>query len=85
MEVLGVIGNISRDQAIYAGGRHVKLLGGAALHVALAATRAGLPSAPVAVIGSDLGWIRDDVPADRHRPQLCRGDVRQVLLVPAYL
>ena len=61
MEVLGVIGNISRDQAIYPSGRHVELLGGAALHVALAATRAGLLSAPVAVIGSDLGWIRDDV------------------------
>jgi sugar/nucleoside kinase (ribokinase family) len=61
VEVLGVIGNISRDQAIYPGGRHVELLGGAALHVALAATRAGLRSAPVAVIGSDLGWICDDV------------------------
>ena len=58
--MLGVIGNISRDRAIYPGGRHVELLGGAALHVALAATRAGLRSAPVAVIGSDLGWIRDD-------------------------
>ena len=61
METLGVIGNISRDRAIYPDGRHVELLGGAALHVALAATQAGLPSAPVAVIGSDLGWIRDDV------------------------
>ena len=60
MEVLGVIGNISRDRAIYPGGRRVELLGGAALHVALAATRAGLPSTPIAVIGSDLGWIRDD-------------------------
>jgi sugar/nucleoside kinase (ribokinase family) len=60
VEVLGVIGNISRDRAIYPGGRRVELLGGAALHVALAATRAGLPSIPVAVIGSDLGWIRDD-------------------------
>jgi sugar/nucleoside kinase (ribokinase family) len=59
--VLGVIGNISRDQAIYPGGRHVELLGGAALHVARSATRAGLRSAPVAVIGSDLDWIRDDV------------------------
>jgi sugar/nucleoside kinase (ribokinase family) len=61
VEMLGVIGNISRDHAIYPGGRHIELLGGAALHVALAATRAGLLSAPVAVIGSDLGWIRDDV------------------------
>lgn len=61
METLGVIGNISRDQAIYPGRRDVELLGGAALHVALAATRAGLSSAPVAVIGSDLGWIRDDM------------------------
>jgi sugar/nucleoside kinase (ribokinase family) len=61
VETLGVIGNISRDRAIYPGGHHVEMLGGAALHVALAATRAGLPSAPVAVIGRDLGWIRDDV------------------------
>jgi len=61
LETLGVIGNISRDHVIYPDGRHAELLGGAALHVALAATRAGLPSAPVAVIGSDLGWIRDDV------------------------
>jgi len=61
VETLGVIGNISRDRAIYPDGRHVELLGGAALHVALAATRAGLPSAPVAVIGRDLDWIRDDV------------------------
>ena len=61
METLGVIGNISRDRVIYPDGRNVELLGGAALHVALAATRAGLPSAPIAVIGSDLGWIRDDV------------------------
>lgn len=59
--MLGVIGNISRDLAIYPGRRQVELLGGAALHVALAATRAGLRSAPVSVIGSDLGWIRDDV------------------------
>jgi sugar/nucleoside kinase (ribokinase family) len=61
VETLGVIGNISRDQAIYPDGHSVELLGGAALYVALAAARAGLPSAPIAVIGSDLGWIRDDV------------------------
>jgi len=61
VETLGVIGNISRDRATYPDGRHVELLGGAALHVARAATRAGLPSAPVAVIGNDLGWIYDDV------------------------
>jgi hypothetical protein len=61
VETLGVIGNISRDRVIYPDGRNVELLGGAAVHVALAATRAGLPSAPVAIIGSDLGWICDDV------------------------
>jgi sugar/nucleoside kinase (ribokinase family) len=61
VETLGVIGNISRDRVIYPDGRNVELLGGAALHVALAATRAGLPSAPIAVIGRDLGWIRDDI------------------------
>jgi sugar/nucleoside kinase (ribokinase family) len=61
VETLGVIGNISRDRATYHDGRRVELLGGAALHVARAATRAGLPSVPVAVIGNDLSWIRDDV------------------------
>lgn len=60
METLGVIGNISRDQATYPDGRCIDLLGGAALHVALAAARAGLPTAPIAVIGRDLSWIGHD-------------------------
>jgi len=57
---LAVIGNISRDRAVYADGRQFEVLGGAALHVARAASRAGLASAPVSVIGTDLGWIYAD-------------------------
>jgi len=57
---LAVIGNISRDRSVYADGRQFELLGGAALHVARAASRAGLASAPVSVIGTDLGWIHAD-------------------------
>jgi sugar/nucleoside kinase (ribokinase family) len=57
---LGVIGNISRDQISRPEGRITELLGGAALHVALAASRAGLRAAPVAVIGADLQWITRD-------------------------
>lgn len=60
MTGLAVIGNISRDRAVYADGRRFELLGGAALHVARAASRAGLASAPVSVIGTDLGWIYAD-------------------------
>ena len=54
MRTLGVIGNISRDIVSYPDGRHSALLGGAALHVALAASRAGIAAAPIAVIGDDL-------------------------------
>lgn len=53
MTSLAVIGNISRDTACYPTERR-RLLGGAALHVALAATRAGASAAPVSVIGRDL-------------------------------
>jgi sugar/nucleoside kinase (ribokinase family) len=60
MTALAVIGNISRDIAVYPEGRRHALLGGAALHVARAAARAGLAAAPISVIGSDLGWIRGD-------------------------
>jgi len=51
---LGVIGNISRDTTEYAGSPHRHLLGGAALYIALAAARAGVAAAPIAVIGADL-------------------------------
>src|ERR1700722_13432740 len=57
---LGVIGNISRDHVAYPTGRGAWLLGGAALHVALAATRAGLAAAPASVIGTDLSWVASD-------------------------
>jgi len=54
---LAVIGNISRDVSAYPDGRRHANLGGAALHIALAAARAGLDAAPVSVIGNDLSWI----------------------------
>jgi len=72
---LAVLGNISRDLAIYPGGRQFELLGGAALHVAQAASRAGLAAAPVSVIGADLGWIRGD-------PRLAGLDLTSVKVVP---
>lgn len=60
MGPLGVIGNISRDIAIYPDGRRHEMLGGAALHVARASSAAGLPAACVSVVGHDLAWIRSD-------------------------
>jgi sugar/nucleoside kinase (ribokinase family) len=60
VSTLGVIGNISRDLALYPDGRSFDLLGGAALHVACAASQAGLSCAPISVIGTDLGWMRHD-------------------------
>jgi sugar/nucleoside kinase (ribokinase family) len=60
VNVLAVLGNISRDQAIYPDGRRFGLLGGAALYVAHAACRAGMACALVSVIGADLDWIRSD-------------------------
>jgi sugar/nucleoside kinase (ribokinase family) len=73
MSTLAVLGNISRDSAIYPDGRIFQLLGGAALHVALAASQAGMNAAPVSVIGTDLAWIRDD-------PRLTGVDLTQVKL-----
>jgi sugar/nucleoside kinase (ribokinase family) len=72
---LAVLGNISRDHAIYPDGRQLDLLGGAALHVARAASQAGLASAPVSVIGTDLAWIRSD-------PRLSGLDLTSVKVVP---
>ena len=74
MGLLGVVGNISRDLATYPGTR-AEMLGGAALHIALAAARAGLPAAPVSVAGADLGWITSD-------PRLAGLDLRHVTVVP---
>lgn len=75
MTVLAVLGNISRDLASYPDGRRFELLGGAALHVARAAHRAGLACAPVSVIGPDLGWIRGD-------PRLAGLDLTHVRTIP---
>ena len=70
-----MLGNISRDLAVYQGNRRFELLGGAALHVARAASSAGLPAAPVSVIGTDLGWIRSD-------PRLADLDLTAVRVIP---
>jgi sugar/nucleoside kinase (ribokinase family) len=59
LAALAVVGNISRDTAVHPHGRRTSL-GGAALHIALAAARAGLPSIPVSLIGADLDHIRGD-------------------------
>ncbi|MFI7708020.1 PfkB family carbohydrate kinase [Nonomuraea sp. NPDC049480] len=53
-----MIGNISIDSTRYSDGRTYVLIGGAALHVALAAARAGMTARPVAVIGGDLVRLR---------------------------
>jgi sugar/nucleoside kinase (ribokinase family) len=73
VSVLAVLGNISRDKAIYPDGRRFGLLGGAALHVARAAHRAGMACALVSVIGADLDWIRSD-------PRLASLDLSEVAI-----
>ncbi|MFD0391819.1 hypothetical protein ACFQ3Z_00225 [Streptomyces nogalater] len=55
-----VIGNISLDHIHRPGHLPVHQLGGAALHLATAAARAGLPVAPAAAVGSDLARLPDD-------------------------
>jgi sugar/nucleoside kinase (ribokinase family) len=62
MTWLGVIGNISLDTTSYPDGSTHRQLGGAALHVALAAASAADRGAvaPIAVVGDDLAWIRTD-------------------------
>ncbi|MEZ0108615.1 sugar/nucleoside kinase (ribokinase family) [Catenulispora sp. EB89] len=60
MPRLDVIGNISIDHTRYPDGRTIRLIGGAALHTAAAAHRAGLPAAPVSVVGTDLAHLPDD-------------------------
>jgi sugar/nucleoside kinase (ribokinase family) len=57
---LAVIGNISFDHDVYPGGQLRTAVGGAALHIALAATAAGLHAAPIAVIGDDMRWLPED-------------------------
>ncbi|MGI5292724.1 PfkB family carbohydrate kinase [Nonomuraea polychroma] len=59
MPCLGVIGNISIDTTRYPDGRRHVLIGGAALYIALAAARAGTTAHPIAVIGGDLGCLRN--------------------------
>lgn len=60
MPGLDVIGNIAIDHTRYPDGRSATLLGGAALHTAIAAHRAGLRATPVSVIGADLEHLPDD-------------------------
>ncbi len=57
---LAVIGNISVDYPVGPSGPLPSAVGGAALHVALAATAAGLTAAPIAVLGNDLHHLRTD-------------------------
>jgi sugar/nucleoside kinase (ribokinase family) len=57
---LGVVGNISIDRSIRNGISSTTSIGGAALYVALAATRADLASRPLSVVGTDLNVIRHD-------------------------
>ncbi|KIF69491.1 hypothetical protein HY68_14360 [Streptomyces sp. AcH 505] len=60
MDRLAVIGNISRDRTRYPDRRGGDFLGGGALHIALAAARAGVTAAPVSVVGGDLAHIPAD-------------------------
>jgi hypothetical protein len=54
-DLLAVIGNISVDTDVHPGRpEEPAVVGGAALHVALAAAHAGLPAAPVSVVGDEL-------------------------------
>ncbi|MFI0242827.1 PfkB family carbohydrate kinase [Streptomyces sp. NPDC016845] len=55
-----VIGNISLDHIHRPGHQPVRQLGGAALHLAVAAARTGLPVAPGAVLGRDLARLPHD-------------------------
>ncbi|MGH3819057.1 MAG: carbohydrate kinase family protein [Pseudonocardiaceae bacterium] len=60
MSKLGVVGNISIDRSIRDGISDTTSIGGAALYVALSATRAGLASRPLSVVGTDLNVIQHD-------------------------
>lgn len=60
MAPLAVLGNISLDHATTRHGQRRTSVGGAALHIALAATAGALQAAPVAVTGHDLRWLPAD-------------------------
>lgn len=64
MSRLGVVGNISIDHSHRGELLGPMSIGGAALYVALAATRAGVASRPLSVVGSDLEVIRAAPPLD---------------------
>ncbi|MFF5443015.1 carbohydrate kinase family protein [Streptomyces achromogenes] len=57
MTRLSIVGNVSRDRTTYPDGRRSDLLGGAALHTALAAVRSGAHAGLVSVIGQDLAGL----------------------------
>lgn len=57
MDRIDVIGNISRDLTRYPDHRGGARLGGAALFVSLAATKAGRRATPVCVLGNDLAHL----------------------------
>lgn len=75
MSRLGVVGNISIDHSHRAGVPGLTSIGGAALHVALAAARAGFVSRPLSVVGHDLDVIR-------HDPRLGELDLSGVKILP---
>lgn len=75
MQRLSVIGNVSRDRARYPDGRDKESVGGAALHVAVAAARAGAHAVPVSVIGEDLTGVH----ASLREPGL---DLTALLILP---
>ncbi|WP_381563561.1 carbohydrate kinase family protein [Streptomyces eurythermus] len=72
MTHLSIIGNVSRDRTAYPDGRRSDLLGGAALHTALAAVHSGAHAGPVSVIGQDLAGL----PHARLHPRLDWSGVR---------
>ncbi len=61
MTTLAVIGNVSRDTTRYPDERGGTSLGGAALLVSLAASRAGLRAGPVCVLGDELAHLPEAV------------------------
>jgi|GEM_PF-3579407 len=75
MTRLAVIGNISIDIRNYADGKRRAATGGAALHIALAASRAGLTARPVSVIGTELMRLGS-------HPQLATLDLSGVTALP---
>jgi sugar/nucleoside kinase (ribokinase family) len=65
---LGVVGNISIDCSNRVGTSGTTSIGGAALYVALSATRAGFASRPLSLIGTDPSAPRPTTASRRTSP-----------------